>query len=102
MQGLKNAILAILQIGPCTGSLALKNPSQNSKIIYALGADGFLAMLEVKIREAPFFKVQSGKIQCGWSPIPKFFSEKKNGKQNFEMFKEVVHNFGKSEGDIIQ
>ena len=27
-----------------------------------MGADEFLAMLEGKIREAPFFKVRSGKI----------------------------------------
>ena len=33
-----------------------------SKILFALGADEFLAMLEGKIREAPFFKVRSGKI----------------------------------------
>ena len=30
--------------------------------IFALGADEFVIMLEGKIREAPFFKVQSGKI----------------------------------------
>jgi hypothetical protein len=28
---------------------------RNSKIIFALGADEFLVMLEGKIREAPFF-----------------------------------------------
>ena len=33
-----------------------------SKILFALGADELLAMLEGKIREAPFFKVRSGKI----------------------------------------
>ena len=33
-----------------------------SKILFALGADEFLAMLEGKLRVAPFFKVQSGKI----------------------------------------
>jgi len=37
-------------------------PHRISKILFALGADEFLAMLEGKIREAPFFKVQSGKI----------------------------------------
>ena len=37
-------------------------PHRNSKIIFTLGADEFLVMLEGKIREAPFFKVQSGKI----------------------------------------
>ena len=37
-------------------------PHRISKIIFALDADEFLAMLEGKIREAPFFKVQSGKI----------------------------------------
>ena len=30
-------------------------PHMISKIIFALGADEFLAMLEGKIREAPFF-----------------------------------------------
>ena len=59
MQGLKSAILAIFQTGPrwpCTVSAALKNPSQISKIIFALGAYEFLAMLEGKIRVTPFFK----------------------------------------------
>ena len=37
-------------------------PHRISKIIFALGADGFLSVQEGKIREAPFFKVQSGKI----------------------------------------
>ena len=32
-------------------------PHRNTKILFALGADEFLV-----IREAPFFKVQSGKI----------------------------------------
>ena len=36
-------------------------PHRISKIIFALGADVFLAV-QCKIREAPFFKVQSGKI----------------------------------------
>ena len=58
MQGLRRAILAIFQTGPgwpCTVSAALKNPSQDLEILFALGADEFLAMLEDKIREAPFF-----------------------------------------------
>ena len=33
-----------------------------SKIIFVYGSYEFLAMLEGKIREAPFFKVQSDKI----------------------------------------
>ena len=33
-----------------------------SKILFALGADEFLAMLEGKIGECPFFRVQSGKM----------------------------------------
>ena len=37
-------------------------PHSISKILFALGADEFLAMLEGKIRVIPFFKVQSGKI----------------------------------------
>jgi hypothetical protein len=49
-----------------------------------------------------------------WFPSPIFFKEKKWERfdqfsalknyfenQNFEMFEEVVHNFGKSDGDII-
>ena len=59
MHGSKSAILAIFQTGPgwlCTVSAALKNPSQDLKILFALGADEFLAMLEGKVREAPFFK----------------------------------------------
>ena len=52
MQGLKGAILAIFQF--FTVRAALKNP-RISKILFALGADEFLAMLEGKIREALFF-----------------------------------------------
>ena len=38
-------------------------PHRISKILFALGADEFLAMLNGKIGEAPFFfKVRSGKI----------------------------------------
>ena len=37
-------------------------PHRISKILFALGADELLAMLEGKIRVTPFFKVQSGKI----------------------------------------
>ena len=58
MHGSKSAILAIFQTGPgwpCTVSAALKNPSQDFKIIFALGADESLAMLEDRIREALFF-----------------------------------------------
>ena len=50
MQGLKSAILAIFQTGPewpSTVSAALKNPSQNFKNHFALGANEFLAMLWV-------------------------------------------------------
>ena len=49
-----------------------------------------------------------------WSPSPIFYSEifflerldqfstlNDFQNQNFEMFEEVVHNFGKSDGDII-
>ena len=59
MHGSKSAILAIFQTGPgwpCTVSLALKNPSQDLKNLFALGAEEFLAMIEGKIKEAPFFK----------------------------------------------
>ena len=37
-------------------------PQRISKNIFVYGSYEFLAMLEAKIREAPFFKVQSGKI----------------------------------------
>ena len=52
MHGSKSAILAIFQTGPGWPgivSVALKNPSQDFKNIFALGADEFLAMLEGKI-----------------------------------------------------
>ena len=58
MHGSKSAILAMFQTGPgwpCTVSAALKNPHRMSKILFALGADEFPAMLEGKIREAPIF-----------------------------------------------
>ena len=59
MQGLKSAILAFFQRGPgwpCLVSAALKNPSVELelKILFALGADEFLATLEGKIRKGPF------------------------------------------------
>ena len=41
-------------------------PHRISKNLFALGADDFLAMLEGKIREGPFFKVQSGKTTVCW------------------------------------
>ena len=37
-------------------------PHRISKIIFILGSYEFLAMLDGKIRETPFFKVQSGEI----------------------------------------
>ena len=37
-------------------------PHRISKILFVYGSYEFLAMLEGKIREAPFFKVQSGRI----------------------------------------
>ena len=37
-------------------------PHMISKILFALGADEFLELLEGKIRLTPFFQVQSGKI----------------------------------------
>ena len=58
MHGSKSAILAIFQKGPgwpWLDSAAFKNPSQEIKKIFALGADEFIVMLEGKIREAPFF-----------------------------------------------
>jgi hypothetical protein len=55
----KSAILAIFGPGK-DGRAPLVRPSRIpqriSKIIFALGADELLAMLEGKIREVPFFK----------------------------------------------
>ena len=82
MHGSKSAILAIFQTGPgwpCTVSAALKNPSQDFKIIFALGADEFLAVQESKIREAPFFKVQSSKITV-WDAKNKILLKYQVGK----------------------
>ena len=58
-----HAGVKIFQTGlgwPCTVSVALENPSKDFKNIFALGTIEFLAMLEGKIRETPFLKVQSG------------------------------------------
>ena len=54
MQGLKSAILAIFQTGPGWPS---RIPHRISKILFVLGADEFLAMMEGKIREGPFLYV---------------------------------------------
>ena len=43
-------------------------PDRISKILFALGANEFLAMLEGKIRETPFLKVHSGKLTV-WQEI---------------------------------
>jgi hypothetical protein len=40
----------------------LRIPHRNSKILFALGADEFLVMLEAKLERPHFIKVQSGKI----------------------------------------
>ena len=40
--------------------------------IFALGADEFLAMLEGKISEGPFLKVQSGKTTVCFGYFEKF------------------------------
>ena len=63
MQGLKSAILAIFQMDWVSRALLVwpsRIPHRISKILFALGANEFLAMLEGKIREALFFKVRSG------------------------------------------
>jgi len=44
-------------------------------------------------------KFSEKEINKSWSPSPIFFTEKQH--LNFEMFEEVVHNFGKSDSDII-
>ena len=49
-------------------------PHRISKILFALGADEFLAMLEGKIRERRhFFKVQYGKLTVCPISISQFF-----------------------------
>ena len=53
-------------------------PHRISKTIFASGADNFLAMLEGKIREGPFFKVQSGE-KTVW---PKNFSNSMHGSKS--------------------
>ena len=55
MQGLKNAILAIFQTGRALLVRPSRIPHRISKILFALGADEFLAMLKGKIRETPIF-----------------------------------------------
>ena len=60
-------------------------PHRISKILFALGADEFLAMLESKIREGLFFKVRSGKITVWTNDFlrnPHFKKAKKNHKAN--------------------
>ena len=63
MHGSKSAILAIFQEGPgwpCPDSDRI--PHRISKILFAFGADEFLAMLEGKTKSAHFSKIQSGNI----------------------------------------
>ena len=48
-------------------------PHRISKILFVYGSYEFLAMLESKIREAPFFKVQSGKITVCLTSIASVF-----------------------------
>ena len=55
----------------------LNNPSQDYKNSFFYGSYEFLAMLEGKIGEAPFFKVQSGKIPV-WFPYNLFVIEKRS------------------------
>ena len=65
VHGSKNVILAIFRKGRDGRALIMRPsriPHRNSKIPFALRADEFLAMLEGTIREAPFFKVRSGKL----------------------------------------
>ena len=62
----KSAILAIFRQGQDGRALLVQPsriPHRISKILFAVGVDEFLAMLKVKTREAPLFKVQSGKIK---------------------------------------
>ena len=72
IHGSKSAILEIFQTGlgwPCTVNAPSRIPHRISKILFALGAVEFLAKIRDKIREAPFFKVQSGKIKvCNGCP----------------------------------
>jgi hypothetical protein len=56
MQGLKRAIWHRMgQDGRALLVQPSRIPHRISKILFASGADEFLAMLEGKIREAPFF-----------------------------------------------
>ena len=58
MQELKSVILAFFQNGLgwlCPVSAAPKNPSQEFKITFVLGADYSLERLESKTRKGPFF-----------------------------------------------
>ena len=62
MQGSKGAILAIFQKGPgwpCPDISALKNPSRDFKnyFCFGLGFYEFLVMLEGKIRDPIFYKI---------------------------------------------
>ena len=61
IHGYKSAILAIFQNGLgwlCPVRLALKNPSQELKNTFVLGADEYIEILEGKIRECLLFCVK--------------------------------------------
>ena len=61
IHGEKSAILAIFQNGlgwPCPVRSALKNLSQELKIIFVLGADEYLERLQGKIGECLLFHVK--------------------------------------------
>ena len=73
-------------------------PHRISKILFALGANEFLAMLEGKIREAPFFKVQSGKISV-WIPWHKYFESCELSIQTLKISKVVPD---KNNLDLVQ
>ena len=61
-------------------------PHRISKILFALGADKFLAMLDGKIREAPFFKIRSDKITvCNASQQKRIYNRKTCGREKVEI-----------------
>ena len=69
--------------------------------------------LENKVLQKPKFSKK--KLNNSWSPSPIFFKEKKSERfrqfstpkndfenQNFEIFEEVLNNFGRSNDNMIQ
>ena len=85
MHGSKSAILAICQTRLGWPS---RIPHWISNILFASGVNDFLAMLEGKIREGPFFKVQSSKTTV-WKD--KVAWKKKRGNCNEYIWSKLWH-----------